>query len=124
MPVTLDRFETGKILAGEATAISRLYDKDGGCPHAPGTVVMLASPHAPPLPGATFGPEVPVARATITTVDRTGLGERRQDDRKAILEGFEHSRAWYVHFQQMYGPMNDMTPVHRLTLRIDEIFKA
>jgi hypothetical protein len=123
MPITLDRFEVGKVLAGEATAISRMYDKDGGCPYTPGTVVVLASPHASPLPGVTLGPEHPVGRATVTAVDRAGLGERRQDDRKAILEGFEHARAWYVHFQQLYGPMNDMTPVHRLTLRMDEIFK-
>jgi hypothetical protein len=123
MPITLDRFETGKILSGEATALSRVYDRETGCPHVPGTVVVLASPHVPPLPGVALGPDTPVARATITAVDRAGVGERRQDDRRALLEGFEHARAWYVHFQSLYGPMSDMTPVNRLTLRLDEVFK-
>lgn len=122
MPFSLDRFEVGKVLSGEASAVSRLYDKDVGCPHAPGTKIVLSSTHASaPVEGLPTT-DNPVAMATITGVQTETVDARKRNERAAIMEGFESAVAWYTHFRQLYGDLSDNTPITRLTFRIDEMF--
>jgi hypothetical protein len=118
MPLTLSRFETGKILSGEASAVSRLYEPAAGCPHQAGTVVILSSTHA-----GNAGQDTPIARATITGIEKQTVMARKDNANLAIREGFDDARAWYVHLQQLYGEVADTTPIHRLQFRIEEILK-
>jgi len=122
MPFSLDRFEVGKILSGEASAVSRLYDQNVGCPHATGTKIVLSSTHAPaPVPGLTTV-DNPVAMATITGVQTETVAARKRNERAAIMEGFESAVAWYTHFQQLYGEQRDDVPVTRLQFRIEDMY--
>jgi hypothetical protein len=122
MPFTLDRYEVGKVLSGEASAVSRLYDATVGCPHAPGTKIVLTSPHAPaPVTGLPTQ-DNPIAMATITAVQTETVDARKRNERAAVMEGFESATAWYTHFRQLYGDLHDDTPITRLTFRIEQMY--
>jgi len=118
MPMTLSKVETGRFLTGETSTVSRLYP-DGQCPHTPGDTMMVASRFAAGGDG-----EKMIAKAQVMDVSQATLGERRNNARLAIQEGFDDTAAWYRHFQQMYGgEYPESTIIHRIQMRIEEMKK-
>ncbi len=116
MPMGIDRFELSRINDGLASAVSRLYDTQEGCPHRPGTVLAFTSN----VDQGGQGPEKPIARATVTAVERSTVGARKGDDRAAALEGCTDAREWYVHLRSRYGEQTDNTPVWAIRFRVEE----
>ena len=118
MPMTLSKVETGRFLTGETSTVSRLYP-EGICPHQPGETVLLSSRFVAGAEGEKI-----IAKAQITDIVQSTLGERRNNARLAIQEGFDDANAWYRHFQQLYGgEYAESTPIYRVQMRIEEMKK-
>jgi hypothetical protein len=117
MPVNLTRFETGKVVSGESSAISRRLDDSVGPVFKAGDKVMLTSRFI--KPGEVES--TPVAEATITGVTVESLSVRKEDKLAAIREGFDDGNAFYRHFIQLYGDCNDHSRVVRAQFRIERM---
>lgn len=116
MPLSTTRYETGKLMNGQAEGVTRMYLS--GCPHKPGDEVILSSKF---LDGS--GEDKGYAAATIKSVRPCTVDERKRDDRLAKLDGFPNGPSWYGHFERMYGEQRPDAMTYRLQLRIEEMEK-
>jgi hypothetical protein len=116
MPITMTRFETGKVSTGEATALSRKLEKGDVVGYKPGDEIILTSREV--KPGDIE--DTIIATAKISNVTTSTVGTRKTESRLALLEGFDDGMSWYRNFVQMYGECSDDTPVYRLQFRIEQ----
>jgi len=115
MPMSLTRFETGKILEGSAMSVTRRYD--GPCPHEMGAKLVLSSRHS-----TSDDKDVILANAEVTGIEASTVEQRKKDTKQAIMDGFDDGKAWYRHFVQMHtGEEHDNVQVHRIQFRIDKM---
>lgn len=108
MPLSVTRFEAGKIFDRQTDAISRLYPD--GCPHEVGSRVVLVVD------------DNIVARAVIKSIRPESVESRFADEEVARKDGFSGAAAWKHHFQQMYGPVTK-GKVFRLQFNLEELFE-
>ena len=115
-----NRNETRRILEGKAVGAVRKYDPKVGCPHKPGSELILTSKFMPGFEGQS----VPFAKAEITSVRPGTAAQFRKDDHIGQMDGYKNAAAWWAYFSgQMYAGIKDSEPLHHVQFRILEMDK-
>ena len=116
MPIMTSKFETSKLMSGEADGITRMYGRDVGCPYNVGDQTLIAV-------DAGGKPE-PYAKATIISIRPCEYRARAKDERLNKMDGFESGPMWVSHFEKMYGEgTDDNMPLFRVQLKMEVMEK-
>jgi len=115
-----NRHETRCFLEGRATGAVRRYSEDHGCPHEPGSEIVLTSPF---LDGK--GTHIPFAKAVVISVRPGTLAQFARDEGIARMDGFRVAKEWESWVKKiLYPGIHDDAKVYHLKLRLSDVDKT
>jgi hypothetical protein len=115
-----NKHETRCFLEGRATGVVRRYSEEHGCPHEPGSEIVLTSQF---LDGK--GTAIPFAKATVVSVRPGTIAQFERDSGIARMDGFGAGKEWKSWAKKMLYPgIHDDAKVYHLKLRITELDKT
>jgi len=110
------RYETKMIMEGKVVGFARKYP--GGCPHSPGSEIILTSKYLD-----RSGRNIPFAKVEVQTVRPGTVGSFRRDSIIAEMDGYGSGEHWFGQMRQMYGGLKSDEEMYHMKFRVKEIDK-
>lgn len=115
-----NRHETNLIMQGKFGGAVRKYDPKSGCPHKPGSKILVSSKFTRENPGK----DTPIAEGMVVSVRPGTVGEFKKNDSLAKLDGFANAQSWYTYFaRHVYPGVRDDEQVFHVQMRLTQIEK-